>query len=76
LKGEKVATFHLTFIQYLTHHGGIRAHIEAVRTNSNFRRQGIGAKVFEYAINRAKDKGCVIVQLTTDKRRPDAIRFY
>jgi len=72
----KVATFHLTFIQYLTHHGGLRAQIEAVRTNSNYRGQGIGTKVFEYAINRAKEKGCILLQLTTDKKRPDALRFY
>jgi len=76
MNGEIVATFHLTFIQYLTHHGGLRAQIEAVRTNSKYRGQGIGRKVFEYAIQRSKEKGCVLLQLTTDKKRPDAIRFY
>jgi len=76
MNGAKVATFHLTFIQYLTHQGGLRAQIEAVRTNSNYRGQGIGRKVFDYAINRAKEKGCFLVQLTTDKKRPDALRFY
>ncbi len=76
MNGNKVATFHLTFIQYLTHHGGLRAQIEAVRTNSDFRGKGIGKKVFEYAINRAKKKGCILLQLTTDKKRPAAIKFY
>lgn len=76
INGEKVATFQLTFIQYLTYEGGLRAQIEAVRTNSKYRGQGIGTKVFEYAINRAKEKGCHLVQLTSDKKRPDAIRFY
>ncbi|MCP9756856.1 GNAT family N-acetyltransferase [Lacihabitans sp. CCS-44] len=76
MNGEKVATFHLTFIQYLTHHGGLRAQIEAVRTNSKYRGQGIGRKVFEYAIKRAKEKGCILLQLTSDKKRPDALRFY
>ena len=76
MNGEKIATFHLTFIQYLTHQGGLRAQIEAVRTNSKFRGQGIGEKVFEYAINRAKAKDCILIQLTTDKKRPDALRFY
>jgi GNAT superfamily N-acetyltransferase len=74
--GEKVATFHLTFIQYLTHQGGLRAQVEAVRTNSAFRGQGIGTRVFEYVIKRAKEKGCIMVQLTTDKKRPEAIKFY
>lgn len=76
MNGVKVATFHLTFIQYLTHQGGLRGQIEAVRTHSNYRGQGIGGKVFDYAINRAKEKGCILLQLTTDKKRPDALRFY
>ncbi|MBW8687237.1 GNAT family N-acetyltransferase [Chitinophaga rhizophila] len=74
--GKSVATFHLTFIQYLTHQGGLRAQIEAVRTKSDYRGKGIGKKIFEYVINRAKEKGCILLQLTSDKQRPDAIRFY
>ena len=76
MNGEKVATFQLTFIQYLTYQGGLRGQIEAVRTHSKYRGTGIGKKVFDYAISRAKEKGCHLIQLTTDKRRPDAIRFY
>jgi ribosomal protein S18 acetylase RimI-like enzyme len=76
MNGEKVATFHLTFIQYLTYQGGLRAQIEAVRTNSKYRGQGIGKRVFDYAIKRAKEKGCHLIQLTSDKKRQEAIRFY
>lgn len=76
MNGEKVGTYQLTFIQYLTHQGGLRAQIEAVRTNSNYRGQGIGTKVFEYIIDRARQKGCNMLQLTSDKQRPDAIKFY
>ncbi len=76
LNGEIVATFQLTYIQYLTYKGGLRAQIEAVRTKSTYRGQGIGTSVFEYAIRRAKEKGCHLIQLTSDKQRPDAIRFY
>jgi GNAT superfamily N-acetyltransferase len=76
MNGEKVATYQLTFIQYLTHQGGLRAQVEAVRTNSNYRGQGIGTKIFEYIINRAKLKGCNMIQLTSDKQRPEAIKFY
>lgn len=76
MNGEIVATFQLTFIQYLTYQGGLRAQVEAVRTNSTYRGQGIGTKVFDYIINRAKEKGCHLLQLTSDKRRPEAIRFY
>jgi GNAT superfamily N-acetyltransferase len=76
MNGALVATFQLSFIQYLTHQGSLRAQVEAVRTNSKHRGQGIGKKVFEYIINRAKEKGCAFVQLTTDKKRPEAIKFY
>lgn len=71
-----VATFQLSFIQYLTYEGGLRAQIESVRVHSAHRGQGIGTKVFEYAIHRARVKNCHLVQLTSDKKRPDAIRFY
>ncbi len=74
--GEIVGTFQLSFIQYLTHQGGMRAQIEAVRVSSAQRGKGIGKLMFDYAIDRAREKGCRMVQLTTDKQRPDALRFY
>ncbi|MFD1144976.1 GNAT family N-acetyltransferase [Larkinella insperata] len=74
--GELVATFQLSFIQYLTYQGGIRAQIEAVRVKSSYRGQGIGTAVFRYAIERARTKGAHVVQLTTDKKRPEAKKFY
>ncbi|GAB3775229.1 GNAT family N-acetyltransferase [Spirosoma horti] len=74
--GAVVATFQLTFIQYLTYRGGVRAQIEAVRVKSTHRGQGIGTEIFNYASQRAKQKGAHMLQLTTDKRRPDAKRFY
>ena len=73
---QVIGTLQLTFIQYLTYQGGIRAQIEAVRVHQDFRGQGIGEKLFLWAIERAKQKGAHVVQLTTDKKRPDAIRFY
>ena len=76
INGEVVGTFHLSFIQYLTYMGGLRAQIEAVRVHSAYRGKGIGSQLFNYAIDRAKEKGCYMVQLTTDKKRPRAIQFY
>lgn len=76
LNGEIVGTYHLTFIQYLTHQGGLRAQVEAVRVASSHRGQGIGKKMFQYASQRAREKGCYMIQLTTDKQRPEAIKFY
>jgi GNAT superfamily N-acetyltransferase len=74
--GEIIGTFHLTFIQYLTHQGSIRAQIESVRVRDDQRGKGIGEKMFQWAISRSKEKGAQLVQLTSDKKRPDAIRFY
>lgn len=76
LNGDIVGTFQLSFIQYLTHQGSRRAQIEAVRVRSSYRGQGIGTSMFRYAIRRAKEKGCSMIQLTTDKKRPQALLFY
>lgn len=73
---EVLATLQLTFIQGLTYRGGIRAQIEAVRVNESLRGQGVGEKMINYAIERAKVRKAHMVQLTSDKQRPDAIRFY
>ena len=73
---EIIGTLQLTFIPYPTYQGGIRAQIEAVRIHNNFRGKGFGKQLFEWAINRSRQKGAHLVQLTTDKQRPDAIEFY
>jgi len=74
--GQIIGTLQLSFIQYLTYQGGIRAQIEAVRVLEKYRGKGIGRQLFEWAIQRAIEKGAHIVQLTTDKKRPEAIQFY
>ena len=74
--GEIIGTMQLSFIQYLTYKGGIRAQIEAVRIKKNRRGQGLGKQMFIWAIERAKEKNAHVLQLTTDKKRPEAIKFY
>lgn len=73
---EVIGTLQLSFIQYLTYQGGIRAQIEAVRIHHDHRGKGIGKQLFNWAINRAKQRKAHVVQLTTDKKRPEALRFY
>ncbi|EZH74257.1 GNAT family acetyltransferase [Aquimarina atlantica] len=73
---EIIGTLQLSFIQYLTYQGGIRAQIEAVRIREDQRGKGIGQKMFEWAIARAKQKSAHVLQLTTDKKRSESIRFY
>lgn len=76
LRGQLVGMFQITFIPYLTHIGSWRCAVEGVRVHENFRGRGYGEKIFEYIIALAKEKGCKMIQLTSDKQRPDAIRFY
>ena len=76
LGGRVVGVMQVTFIPYLTYRGSWRALIEGVRVDSSIRSSGVGRKMFEWAIERARQRGCHLVQLTSDKSRPDAIRFY
>lgn len=76
VREEVVGVMQLTFTPYLTYQGGWRATIEGVRTSSTTRGQGIGTKLIKWGIQRAKERGCHLVQLTTDKKREDALRFY
>lgn len=73
---EVIGTFQLSFIQYLTYKGGIRAQIEAVRIRKDCQGKGLGTKMFKWAIERAKERGAHVLQLTSDKKRPKAIQFY
>ena len=73
---EIIGTLQLSFIQYLTYRGGIRAQIEAVRIRKDQRGLGIGKIMFDWAIIRAKERNAHLLQLTTDKKRSKAIKFY
>lgn len=71
-----IGVLQLTFIPYITYQGGWRALIEGVRVADEFRSGGVGRQMLSWAIQRARDRGCHMVQLTSDKARADAIRFY
>jgi len=71
-----IGTLQLTIIPYLTYQGGKRALVEAVRIDKTYRGKGIGKIMLEWAINKAREINCHVVQLTTDKKRPDALEFY
>jgi len=76
LDGEIVGTLQLTFIPGLARRGAWRGQIEGVRIAAAHRGSGLGQQMFEWAIAQCRAKGCHLVQLTTDKERPDAHRFY
>ena len=71
-----VGMLQLTFIPYLTHIGSWRCLIEGVRVHPEYRGQGLGTALIEWAIEAARKRQCRILQLTSDKQRPDALRFY
>jgi len=58
-----IGTMQLSFIQYLTYKGGIRAQIEAVRIRKDHRGIGLGTKMFEWAIERSKERNAHLLQL-------------
>ena len=71
-----IGVLQLTFIPCLTYQGSWRALIEGVRVAADRRSGGIGRRLIEWCIDRARQRGCRMVQLTSDKSRTSAIRFY
>jgi GNAT superfamily N-acetyltransferase len=73
---DLVATMQLSFLPGLARRGALRAQIEAVRVQEAYRDRGLGAALFTWAIDEARRRHCALVQLTTDKSRISAHRFY
>ena len=71
-----VGCLQLSFIPGLSHAGMWRGQIESVRIAASQRDTGLGSRFIEWAVEKAAERGCQLVQLTSDKTRPDAIRFY
>ena len=71
-----IGTFQITITPYLPLQGKKRATIESVHIDSALRGKGYGSQMMKYAIQTAKEKGAKIIQLTTNKKRVDAKRFY
>jgi GNAT superfamily N-acetyltransferase len=74
--GEVIGTLHLMFLPSVSFQGGLRAQIESVRVDKRFQSQGIGSLMMKWSVERAKQRGAHVVQLTTHKTRQDAHRFY
>jgi ribosomal protein S18 acetylase RimI-like enzyme len=74
--GAILATLQLTVIPGLARRGSVRGQIEAVRVHEDLRGRGLGEALMTWAIDEARARGCTLIQLTSDKRRGDALRFY
>ncbi|MBJ7902056.1 GNAT family N-acetyltransferase [Streptomyces sp. DSM 110735] len=76
LEGRVIGTLHLTIIPGLSRKGATRALIEAVRVHADQRGSGLGSALIRWAVERSRELDCTLVQLTSDKTRTDAHRFY
>ncbi|CAL9555483.1 Aminoalkylphosphonate N-acetyltransferase [Nocardiopsis dassonvillei] len=76
-RGDRVVgTLQLTFIPGLSRRGSLRVQVEAVRVHGSERGTGLGTAFMEWVERAARNRGAVLVQLTSDRKREDAHRFY
>ncbi|RDJ16918.1 GNAT family N-acetyltransferase [Rhizobium grahamii] len=71
-----VGCLQLTFIPGLSRTGMWRGQIESVRVARDARGSALGSDFIEWAVGRCAERGCGLVQLTSDKSRTESIRFY
>ncbi|CAN5887900.1 GNAT family N-acetyltransferase [soil metagenome] len=76
LDGRPVGTMQLSFLPGIAFRGSWRGQIEAVRISSTLRGQGLGKQMIEWAVERFRERGCTMAQLTSMSTRTDAQRFY
>jgi len=75
-EGQVVGTLQITYIPGLSFSGSWRGQIESVRVASTMRGSGLGQQLMTWAVDQCRARGCRMVQLTTNKTRKDAQRFY
>ncbi|MDX8513861.1 GNAT family N-acetyltransferase [Mesorhizobium captivum] len=73
---DVIGTLQISFLPGLSLQGAWRGQIEAVRVAANRRGERLGQRLLEWAIEKCRERGCRVVQLTTNKSRLDAHRFY
>lgn len=76
LDDKIVGTMQLSYLPGIQFRGGWRQQVEAVRVDSRIRGQGLGRRMMDWAIDQARQRGCMIVQLSSQNDRKDAHRFY
>jgi GNAT superfamily N-acetyltransferase len=76
INGDTIGCLQITFIPGLSRRGSLRGQIEGVRVARDFRGKGYGTRMIAWAIEECRDRGCRMIQLTSDKKRENAIQFY
>jgi GNAT superfamily N-acetyltransferase len=74
--GDVMGCFQLMFLPGMSYQGAWTAQVEGVRVDSSMRGEGIGEEMMKFVIAKSRERGCMQLQLKTDKRRHDAQRFY
>ena len=74
--GRVIGTLQISYLAGLSLQGAWRGQIEAVRVAADRRGERLGQRLLEWAVEQCRARGCKIVQLTTNKSRHDAHRFY
>ena len=76
LESKVIGTLQLMFLPSISFQGGLRTQVESVRVDKKYRGQGIGSELMKWTIERARQRGAHVVQLTTHKSREETHRFY
>lgn len=76
LEGEVVGTFQTTLTTTMTGRGSTSLTIEAVQTRADMRGRGIGEAMIRFAVERGREAGARMAQLSSNAVRVDAHRFY
>jgi GNAT superfamily N-acetyltransferase len=76
LAGNAIGTFQLTFLPGIMRQGMWRGLVESVHVTPSHRNHGYGKQMMRWAVERCRTHGCGMVQLTSNKQRLDAHRFY
>lgn len=74
--GIPVGCFQLSYLPGLMRRGMKRGQIEVVHVAEGHRNRGLGGEMMRWAIERCRQHRCAMVQLTSNKKRLDAHRFY
>lgn len=75
-EGTAMGCLQLTFIPGMSYHGSWIAKVEGVRVDRSLRGLGIGEQMIDAIVAKSRARGCKQLQLTTNKQRIDAQRFY
>jgi GNAT superfamily N-acetyltransferase len=76
IDNEIIGTFALLIMENMAHQGTSSAIVEDVGVLPNFQNQGIGKQMMEFAMQKAKEKGCYKLVLSSNLKRQKAHQFY